>query len=172
MDLDSFVGKRILVIGDVMLDKYIVGTVNRISPEAPVQVVDVKSEKYIPRGAANVASNVASLGGIPVLVSMIGDDVIGKHLSSEIKDNGVTIDGLIIDKNCATIQKVRIIAHQQQLVRIDYEQLSKIDVKVLIDKLSNIIVQADIILVSDAKNYIIQAIEAKSLLNARCGITY
>jgi len=120
--LDRFKGKKILVIGDIMLDKYIFGKVDRISPEAPVQVVEVIKENYLPGGAANVASNVSALGGTVVLVGIIGNDNSGKILIEELKKRGIDIEGIFRDSEKPTIQKVRVLGQKQQLLRIDYEK--------------------------------------------------
>lgn len=114
-------GKRIAVIGDLMLDKYIWGKVNRISPEAPVPVVDVESEQSRLGGAANVAHNIKSIGGEPFLVGIIGDDSSGKELLRIIRENNFPTEGVFIDNSRPTTVKTRIIAHSQHVVRIDRE---------------------------------------------------
>jgi rfaE bifunctional protein kinase chain/domain len=118
---DSFSGKRIAVVGDLMLDRYYWGTVGRISPEAPVPVVEVESESTRLGGAANVANNIASLGGTPVLVGVVGADDSGKLLMQTVKDLGFPTDGIVTDKSRPTTVKTRVIAHHQHVVRIDHE---------------------------------------------------
>jgi len=113
--------KKIAVIGDVMLDKYVYGDVNRISPEAPVQVVDIKSTAYRLGGAANVAHNVKSLDAVPVLIGVIGDDDDGKTYISTMKQAGLLTTGIIVDKSRPTTSKTRVIAHSQHIVRLDSE---------------------------------------------------
>ncbi|MEA2037359.1 MAG: D-glycero-beta-D-manno-heptose-7-phosphate kinase [Nanoarchaeota archaeon] len=120
--LGKFKGKRVLVIGDIMLDKYIFGNVERISPEAPVQVVEVRKEDYVPGGAANVANNIAALDGNAIMIGVIGKDVSGDVLINELKKRNINTEGIFVDKNKPTTQKVRILGHQQQLLRIDYEK--------------------------------------------------
>ncbi len=110
---------RILVIGDVMLDRYIAGLVDRVSPEAPVPVVKVQNEWSTLGGAANVAANVASLGGSPILIGLIGNDVAGEELLSACKEQG--IDANLFRSITPTITKSRVIAGQQ-IVRIDREE--------------------------------------------------
>jgi D-glycero-beta-D-manno-heptose-7-phosphate kinase len=124
--LDKFENLPILVIGDVMLDKYILGDVERISPEAPVQVVTVKEERYTPGGAANVANNIVSLGGKAFLVGIVGEDSRQKFLFDELGKRKINFDGIFIDKEIVTIEKSRIIGRNQQLLRLDYETKNKI----------------------------------------------
>jgi D-glycero-beta-D-manno-heptose-7-phosphate kinase len=112
---------RVLVVGDIMLDRFIWGTVSRISPEAPVPVVWAKSESFMPGGASNVANNICALGADAYICGIIGDDEAGRILVSEIAKNGIKTDGIVLDKNRPTIHKTRIIAHNQQVVRIDKE---------------------------------------------------
>lgn len=117
--IDRFKGVRVLVVGDLMLDKYIWGEVSRISPEAPVPVVHVQKETFVPGGAANTAANVTSLGGTCVLAGFIGEDTAGNKLRSELVARQINTDGII--KHGKTIEKVRIIGRSQQLLRVDYE---------------------------------------------------
>ncbi|MBW2974417.1 D-glycero-beta-D-manno-heptose-7-phosphate kinase [Candidatus Woesearchaeota archaeon] len=120
--LENFKGKKILIIGDIMLDKYIFGKVERISPEAPVQVVEVKQEKYLPGGAANVANNIAALNGNATMVGIVGKDNESGILVDELKKRGINTEGIFIDAERPTTQKVRILGQKQQLLRIDYEK--------------------------------------------------
>jgi D-glycero-beta-D-manno-heptose-7-phosphate kinase len=112
---------RILVVGDLMLDQYVYGKVSRISPEAPVPVVEVDSESFFPGGAANVARNLRALGGRVELVGIVGDDLMGRHLRRMMNEAGVETHGILVDKKRPTILKTRIIAIHQQVVRIDRE---------------------------------------------------
>ncbi len=124
--LDRFSGKRIAIIGDLMLDAYIWGSVNRFSPEAPVPVVDVEKENIQLGGAANVASNIKSLGGVPIIFGVVGDDEKGKTLLNLLKDSGVLTDGIVVEKSRPTTVKTRVIAHNQHVVRIDNEKRNSI----------------------------------------------
>lgn len=119
--LSAIKGKRIVVIGDVMLDDYIWGDASRLSPEAPVPVVKVLEETYTAGGAANVALNIASLGGTARLFGWIGDDVNGRKLASVITAGGVEILPGAISAAHETIVKTRIICRRQQLCRLDRE---------------------------------------------------
>ena len=123
---DQFVGKRVVVVGDLMLDRYFWGTVGRISPEAPVPVVEVDSESTRLGGAANVANNIASLGGVPIMVGVVGDDDAGEILKSIVQDQGFPTSGIILDESRPTTLKTRVIAHNQHVVRIDHEVKTEI----------------------------------------------
>jgi rfaE bifunctional protein kinase chain/domain len=126
----QFNKKTIMVIGDMILDQYIWGNVSRISPEAPIPVVDIESESFRFGGAANVAINVKSLGAEVLPIGIIGDDNYGEKIKELLNKDGITIDGLVIDNNRCTTLKTRIIAHNQHVVRIDREEKSEITVKI------------------------------------------
>lgn len=119
--IDNFRKTEILVIGDIMLDQFIWGKVSRISPEAPVPVVEVDHETIMLGGAANVVNNIVSLGGKVLLCGVVGDDYIGRKIFSLLNRLEVNIDGIIVDDNRPTTIKTRIIAHAQQVVRYDRE---------------------------------------------------
>ena len=119
--LNSFTGKRIAVVGDLMLDRYFWGSVGRISPEAPVPVVEVSEESTRLGGAANVANNIASLGGIPIPVGIRGADANGRVLAEVISGLGFSVDGIIEDPSRPTTVKTRVIADGQHVVRVDQE---------------------------------------------------
>lgn len=117
----KFAGLKIAVIGDMMLDCYFWGDVKRISPEAPVPVVEVGNEFYRFGGAANVALNILKLGSIPIPVGVIGRDNYGSIFSSLINEIGISSEGLVIDESRPTTAKTRVIADNQHVVRIDKE---------------------------------------------------
>ncbi len=119
--LGAFKGKRIAVVGDLMIDQYYWGKVRRISPEAPVPVVEVDSVSNRLGGAANVANNIQALGGVPVLVGLIGNDHPGQLLLSLMRDQNLSTDGVVVDASRPTTIKTRVIAHDQHVVRVDYE---------------------------------------------------
>jgi D-beta-D-heptose 7-phosphate kinase/D-beta-D-heptose 1-phosphate adenosyltransferase len=119
--LESFGKRKILVVGDIMMDRFIWGKVSRISPEAPVPVVLVEKETFHLGGAANVVNNVHSLGGHATICGVVGNDETGQRILNELDQKGVNIRGLIIEEGRQTTAKTRIIAHQQQVVRIDRE---------------------------------------------------
>jgi rfaE bifunctional protein kinase chain/domain len=119
--LNRFQEARILVIGDIMMDRFIWGKVTRISPEAPVPVVLVERETLLLGGASNVVNNIHSLGGHVSLCGVAGDDEMGQKLANELTRKGVDIQGLMVEEGRQTTAKTRIIAHHQQVVRIDRE---------------------------------------------------
>jgi D-beta-D-heptose 7-phosphate kinase/D-beta-D-heptose 1-phosphate adenosyltransferase len=119
--VDQFRGVRLLVLGDLVLDEYIWGDVDRISPEAPVPVVHVRDETMMLGGAANAARNVVALGGAVDCCSVIGDDAAGQRVVTLLKDLGVDPGGLVHDPERPTTRKTRVIAGQQQVVRFDRE---------------------------------------------------
>ena len=121
-----FRGRRLVVFGDLMLDRYLWGRVERISPEAPVPVVSIDRESFSLGGAANVAHNLASLGAAPRLVGPVGDDVAGRTLADDLAARGVDVGGLVVDRARRTTVKTRVIAHQQQVVRTDEEDLDDV----------------------------------------------
>ena len=113
----------ILVAGDVMLDRFIVGRVTRISPEAPVPIVRFESEYVRLGGAANVAHNIAALGGQAMLVGVVGEDQAAARLRSELAAAGISCDGLVVDPSRPTTEKVRVVTERnQQVARVDYER--------------------------------------------------
>src|SRR5207247_2842038 len=118
-----FSGLPILVVGDVMLDRFIVGRVTRISPEAPVPVVRFESEYLRLGGAANAAHNIVALGGRATLVCVIGADHAGVRLREQLAASGVGAEGLVQDPGRPTTEKVRVVTERnQQVARIDYER--------------------------------------------------
>jgi rfaE bifunctional protein kinase chain/domain len=146
-------GRRVVVVGDLMLDQFIVGRVQRISPEAPVPVVEHLRDEFRLGGAANVAHNVRALGASPVLVGVVGDDEAGERLRSALADAGLPDRGLVPDGSRPTTRKVRIVtSRQQQVARVDYESDTEIagDVeRTLIARVLDEAAGADIVVVSD-----------------------
>ena len=165
--LKNFKDKKILVIGDIMLDKYIWGDVSRISPEAPVQVVNVMKETFEAGGAANVANNVAALGGFPYMVGISGNDEAKNILMEEMRKKCINTEGIVQDKDKPTTQKIRIIGKSQQLLRVDYENKEHIhkDIESSILKfIEKNIKQVDVIVISDyAKGVITKELSKKIL---------
>ncbi len=126
----NFKGKRIAVIGDMMLDSYFWGDVKRISPEAPVPVVEIDKEFYRFGGAANVALNLHELQADPFPIGIIGKDNEGKIFGSLMQEAGITARGIIIDDSRPTTSKTRVIAHNQHVVRIDKENKADVNEKI------------------------------------------
>lgn len=117
--IDSFRDARVAVVGDIMLDRYIKGSVKRISPEAPVPVVRVKEEKQVCGGSGNVACNLAALGARPALAALVGEDAAAGELRAILSAQGVASSFLVADPSFRTIEKTRVIAEHQQVVRYD-----------------------------------------------------
>jgi rfaE bifunctional protein kinase chain/domain len=121
--LSGFTSSRVMVLGDLMLDHFLWGTVTRISPEAPVPVVEVSDETTRLGGAANVARNIHTLGAQPVLVGLVGDDLHGKTLLRAIGEEGIDTRCVVTDPERGTTVKTRVVAHSQQVVRADREDI-------------------------------------------------
>lgn len=115
-------GRRVLVVGDLMLDEFIWGTARRLAPEAPVPVVEVERETWKLGGAANVAANLRALGGVPTVLGVIGDDLSADLLKAEFKRNDLSDHGLLVDPDRPTTRKTRVMAHSHQVVRVDRER--------------------------------------------------
>jgi rfaE bifunctional protein kinase chain/domain len=118
--------KRILVVGDLMLDKFVRGKVERISPEAPIPVVQVTHEESYPGGAANVARNISSFGARCGICGVLGKDRAGEELCRLLKKDKISTTGLFVEPQFQTILKTRVLARQQQVVRVDYERPLKL----------------------------------------------
>jgi D-glycero-beta-D-manno-heptose-7-phosphate kinase len=133
LDLDSlfasFEGKKIIVLGDVMIDAYTIGQVSRLSPEAPVPVVNLDHSEYRLGGAANVALNLVALGAHPIICSVVGDDSNGHLMTELLQETGLQAEGLVKSQERKTTVKTRIIANRQQLLRIDDEQTNLVTIK-------------------------------------------
>ncbi|OGC10161.1 hypothetical protein A3J90_04140 [candidate division WOR-1 bacterium RIFOXYC2_FULL_37_10] len=150
--LPRFKGKKVLIIGDLMLDEHIWSKVSRISPEAPVVVADVARISHVPGGSGNVAANISALSGIPYLVSTIGDDSSGIKLSLALNNLGVSTKYLTKTKERPTILKSRIIAGSQQIVRVDREDKTEISAKLsekILQKALKLIPEVDAVIISD-----------------------
>src|ERR1700746_186656 len=115
-------GRRIGVLGDLMLDRYLSGDASKLSPEVPVPVVDFKEQKDFLGGAANVAPNLAALNANVEAFGVIGDDEPAQSLRSCLRRAGIAGQGVVVDKSRLTTVKMRVIAKQHQIVRIDYEK--------------------------------------------------
>lgn len=127
MLIDDFADRRLLVVGDVMLDHFVVGDVERVSPEAPALVLRVEGERTMLGGAGNVASNVASLGGTAILVGVIGEDPQGSRLSALLgREDGRIVDRLVRSKDTRTTEKTRYIAGDRHLLRADREDVAPV----------------------------------------------
>src|SRR5437868_3421689 len=147
-----FAGRRIVVLGDLMLDEFIWGRVRRISPEAPVPVVEVERQTLALGGAGNVASNLVALGARPAPLGVVGSDITADRMRAAFHDIGVTSDGLVVDPSRATTLKTRIIAHNQQVVRADRESRAPVAAAIeeaVVARFSGALDTADAVVVSD-----------------------
>jgi D-beta-D-heptose 7-phosphate kinase/D-beta-D-heptose 1-phosphate adenosyltransferase len=160
--LDAFRTKRLLVVGDVMLDRFIWGAVARISPEAPVPVVEVQSESNYPGGAANVARNLLPFCAQVSVAGLTGDDAFAGELEGLLRGSGIDTAGLIRDPGYRTIVKTRIVARNQQVVRIDRETRRSIAGDVLgraLEFLERKIPEVDAVIMEDyGKGFLTQAL--------------
>jgi D-beta-D-heptose 7-phosphate kinase/D-beta-D-heptose 1-phosphate adenosyltransferase len=146
-------GRPVLVVGDVMLDQFLFGDVERISPEAPVPVVRFERDEYRLGGAANVAHNVHALGGRPALVGLVGQDEAAERLRSELHALQIGSDGLVASGDRCTTRKLRVVTRRnQQVSRIDYEADGAIAdelERALVDRIEPEIARADVVILSD-----------------------
>lgn len=150
--INSFNGTNILAIGDLMLDQYLYGTVTRISPEAPVPIVNIDKEVCELGGAANAVNNINSLGGIVEAVGVIGTEDAGRTLLNLLKERNVITDGIILSDDRPTTVKTRVIGNGSHIVRLDKETIKTIGTetsKEIIEHVRNRIKKYDGILISD-----------------------
>jgi D-glycero-beta-D-manno-heptose-7-phosphate kinase len=150
--LAGFAGKRVLAIGDLMLDEFLWGTVSRISPEAPVPVVNVTGESYYPGGAANVARNLRELTPSAAVMGLAGTDPAGCRLLELLQKAGIDTSGVQRDTGYPTTVKTRIVARNQQVVRVDRERkapLAPRQVECAMDQVERAIPEADAVVVAD-----------------------
>ena len=156
---------KILVVGDIILDEYIVGNASRLSPEAPVPIVEIQQRNYAMGGAANVAANIKSFGGTVFLGGVVGSDLPGQIIQRELLANGIGTDGILIVSNRPTTIKTRIVAGQQQIVRLDLENrktLEQIEEEKLFNWIERVIQVSDVCVISDyAKGVISPSIASK-----------
>lgn len=158
--VQGFSGKRVAVIGDLMIDRYLWGSVRRISPEAPVPIVDIESETIALGGAANVGNNLFYLGVIPLMLGVVGNDTIGNVLIEILTNNQMPTDGIIKDPSRQTSEKTRVIAHDQHVVRADRE--SRYDIgenvqKALLNHLESVIDTVDAVILQDYNKGVLTA---------------
>jgi len=165
--VDEFRNKKILVVGDLMLDHYVEGDVSRISPEAPIQILNVNKERYVPGGAANTANNISSLRAKAVVIGLIGNDETGKKLVSELKSRNIDYSNILIDEKRPTIEKTRFLGMNQQLLRVDNENTKYIDDvsgRKVVERILGIIKEIDALVISDyGKGFITEKL-AKAII--------
>lgn len=169
--LERAQGEPVAVIGDVMLDRFVWGRVSRISPEAPVPVVEVEREDHHLGGAANVARNLASLGAKPLLVGVVGRDEAAEQLRSALRERGLSDDALLEDPGRRTTVKTRIIASGQQVVRADWENTEDLPESVeamALERLDSIVAASRAVVLSDyAKGALTEAIIERAIAGAK-----
>ncbi|OIP90625.1 MAG: hypothetical protein AUK26_09360 [Syntrophaceae bacterium CG2_30_58_14] len=127
--MDNFPRSRVLVVGDIMADHFIWGKVSRISPEAPVPVVEVTKDNFMLGGSANVQNNILAMGGRVHLTGVVGADETGRRLLTEFRSRGVDTEGIVVETGRPTTLKTRIVAHGQQVVRFDREERKPVQAK-------------------------------------------
>lgn len=160
---------KILIVGDIMLDRFIYGGVERISPESPVPILNVKREDMMLGGAGNALANLKSLGAHGVIVSVIGDDTDGQAISALIKDAGGDTRGLIIDKDRPTIVKTRFLAGHQQLLRADFEgsaALSNAVAEKVLSTAIELLTDMDVLILSDYGKGLLRGAGVSALIKA------
>lgn len=165
----QFADRRLIVLGDLMLDEFIWGEVRRISPEAPVPVVEVKRESWHAGGAGNVISNLLALGAQAIPIGVIGQDGAGERLHKRFTRAGADTSFLIYEENRPTTVKTRIVAHHQQMIRADRESkvpIQKITEDALIAAFTKALPVADAIVISDYDKGVLTPRVLQSVLSA------
>ena len=166
----DFTRARVLVVGDLMIDEFIYGNTNRISPEAPVPVVNVTNKKYLLGGAANVLNNIHALKGKGFLCGVVGNDEMGKKFTNEIKSLGANSQGIIKEADRPTTIKTRIIAdHRQQVVRYDQEvkhEPSPACRKKIVSYIKDMLSSVHVLIISDYAKGILSNSLLKEILHA------
>ena len=151
--IQRLAGRVVLVIGDLMVDHFVIGTVERISPEAPVPVVRFEAEEFRLGGACNVAHNIKALGGRPILLGVIGDDREGQQLRDSLDRAEISTEGLVTDRTRCTTRKLRVVTtRNQQVARIDYEcddEIAGTAESEMAGRLETLVSVAEAILISD-----------------------
>src|SRR3954452_14750408 len=146
-------GRSVLVVGDLMLDHFVIGRVDRISPEAPVPVVQFDHESYRLGGAANVAHNVAAMGGRVEIAGLVGNDAEGARLVAELREAGIGTAAVLADASRCTTRKLRVVTtRNQQVARIDYECDAPVAAALeadLVKKIGEAVAHADVVVISD-----------------------
>ena len=156
-DISSkFAKKSILVVGDIMLDSFMWGVAERISPEAPVPIVTVDAVTHSPGGAGNVACNLSKLSAKIRIIGLVGNDAESEILTNKLQDAGVDTNSIIKDDSRPTTVKIRVIAHNQQVIRTDHENIGNIQeekLKEIGSILNNVLTETDGIIIEDYNNF-------------------
>ncbi len=165
--VDGFRKAHILVIGDFILDQFVWGSVSRISPEAPVPVVDVKRESFMPGGSLNVANNIRSLQGTSYPCGVVGRDLFGRMLLKTMRQQGIETGGIVYDATRPTTLKTRVIAHSQQMVRFDREKtddISRGDLNKILRFVRQKIKDMDVVILEDYGKGVMQPFLLKEVV--------
>ena len=169
--IENFSNVKILIVGDVMLDRYLWGSVNRISPEAPVPIVNINKTTLALGGAANVAANVAGLGANPILVGITGKDAEARILSEILEQSNISSEFLIKLKGRQTTTKTRLVAHNQHVVRFDHETIEPVsenEINIVSKQIENILEDVEVIIISDyAKGFLTKLLLTRLITSAR-----
>lgn len=163
----QFAQRSILVVGDLMVDEYLHGTARRISPEGPVMVVEIEDDTFKPGGAANVANNLRALGARVAIAGVVGDDDMGRLLRAELQTWNTDVSGIVTDPSRPTTRKTRIVAQNQQVLRVDREQTHPINSEIgqrLLAHIEDLLPGMDAILISDYRKGAITPDFARSLI--------
>ena len=162
----AFSSKKVLVVGDAMIDRYILGKINRVSPEAPVNIVDINKSEDRLGGAANVAVNIKSLGAHPILCSVIGDCEKKDLFYTLMKKNNLTTEGIFIQKDRINTVKTRIIANNKHQIRFDEEDKSDINIQEeFLEFIKDLIVNIDVIILQDYNKGVLTTNVIKKMLS-------
>jgi D-beta-D-heptose 7-phosphate kinase/D-beta-D-heptose 1-phosphate adenosyltransferase len=168
--LDRLAGKSVLIVGDLMLDHFVIGRVERISPEAPVPVVQFEQEEYRLGGAANVANNVVALGGRVEVIGVVGHDADAGRLCQQLVGGSIGISGVVSDAGRCTTRKLRVVTtRNQQVARIDYERDHEVGGEVedkIARKIDELASATDAILISDYLKGVVSRSVAESAIKA------
>ncbi|MDD4990162.1 MAG: D-glycero-beta-D-manno-heptose-7-phosphate kinase [Candidatus Pacebacteria bacterium] len=165
--IENFKNQKVLVVGDLMLDEYLWGEVDRISPEAPIPILDIKNITYLPGGAANTAYNLSVLGDKIFLVGIIGPEDKGKLLKEILEKKGIDIQGIFIDEKRKTTVKTRAIAKDQQMIRLDYEDKNPIEganEQKILNFLNEMIKEVSAVIISDYSKGVVTESLAKNII--------
>ncbi len=164
-NIQKLKNQKVLIIGDVGLDEYVLGQVRRISPEAPVPVVEVDQEESRLGLASNVAQNISGLGGVPILVSVVGQDITAEQLRGLLRRSGVSPEYLVTDASRPTTRKLRVMVQNHHIVRVDYEHkqfLSEELEREVLQKVRATIDQAAAVIIQDyAKGVVSESLVQK-----------
>jgi D-beta-D-heptose 7-phosphate kinase/D-beta-D-heptose 1-phosphate adenosyltransferase len=168
-----FAGLRVLVVGDLMADEYIRGSASRVSPEAPVLVLDAVEETFVPGGAANVAEQILAFGASVSVAGVVGNDVTGERLRQRLTQTGANVQAVVVSSDRPTTQKTRIVAGNQQIVRVDREKRGQLPASIarqLLEVAEEQLRNCDAVLLSDYDKGVLTPNTIKHLI-ARAGET-